>query len=350
MLTKKQLSELREHLEKAQNPVFFYDNDADGLCSYVLLRRFLGRGKGVAVKTHPGLDAGYAKKVQELGADYVFVLDRPVLGKEFVEGIKGFGLPLVWIDHHSTEEDADYENIFVFNPMKSKRKKSFEPVTYWCYKLAGREEDVWIAVMGCVADHYLPDFAKEFGKRWPEYWGNPKNLKEPFDAYYGTGIGMLARALAFGLKDSVTHVVYLQNFLINCKNPSEMFLELESNRSFGKKYRELKKKYDNFVNEAKRKSAGKMLFFDYGGDLSISSEISNELSYRFKEQVVVVAYRAGAYCNISLRGKNVRKILEKVIPKFEDSRGGGHEDAVGARIKTEDLERFKNEIAKEIGD
>ena len=31
MLTEKQLKEIREHLEKAQNPVFFFDNDADGL-------------------------------------------------------------------------------------------------------------------------------------------------------------------------------------------------------------------------------------------------------------------------------------------------------------------------------
>jgi single-stranded DNA-specific DHH superfamily exonuclease len=73
MLTAKQLKEIREHLEKAQNPVFLYDNDADGLCSFVLLRRFLGRGKGVAVRTHPDIDAGYAKRAHELGADYVFV-------------------------------------------------------------------------------------------------------------------------------------------------------------------------------------------------------------------------------------------------------------------------------------
>lgn len=32
MLTEKQISEIREHLEKAQNPLFFFDND-DGLCS-----------------------------------------------------------------------------------------------------------------------------------------------------------------------------------------------------------------------------------------------------------------------------------------------------------------------------
>ena len=44
MLTKKQINEIREHLEKAQNPLFFFDNDPDGLCSFLLLQRYIGRG------------------------------------------------------------------------------------------------------------------------------------------------------------------------------------------------------------------------------------------------------------------------------------------------------------------
>jgi single-stranded DNA-specific DHH superfamily exonuclease len=39
MLNDKQIDEIREHLEKAQNPLFFFDNDDDGLCSFLLLQR-----------------------------------------------------------------------------------------------------------------------------------------------------------------------------------------------------------------------------------------------------------------------------------------------------------------------
>ena len=78
MLTEKQIEEIKEHLEKAQNPIFYYDNDADGLCSYLLLRRYLGRGKGVVVRSFPELNKDYARKAQQLGSDYVFILDKPV--------------------------------------------------------------------------------------------------------------------------------------------------------------------------------------------------------------------------------------------------------------------------------
>ena len=76
MLTEKQNSEIKEHLEKAQNPVFFFDNDPDGLCSFLLLRRYLGRGKGVAVRSFPDLTVDYFRKIKELEADYVFIIDN----------------------------------------------------------------------------------------------------------------------------------------------------------------------------------------------------------------------------------------------------------------------------------
>jgi len=345
MLTQKEILGVREHLEKAQNPIFFYDNDADGFCSYVLFRRFIEKGKGVAVKSHPDIDEGYASKAQQLNADYVFVLDRPILGEKFVEEIQKLQLPIVWIDHHEVS-DEKYNDVFVFNPNKGK-KKTNEPVSYWAYKITNRKEDLWISLMGCIADHYLPDFTKEFANKHPEHWG--KNIKEPFDAYYRTEIGRLARVIGFALKDSVTHVIQLQNFLIKCKSPADMFIELESNKPFAKKYDEITKKYDVLLEKAKRDVEDKLLFFNYGGGLSMSSEISNELSYLYPKHVIVVAYTSGPITNLSLRGKKVKMVIDKLLPDFENSSGGGHEEAVGVRLQTEDLERFKNEFEKELG-
>ena len=59
MLNLSQLKEIKEHLEKAQNPLFFFDNDNDGLCSFLLLRRFIDRGRGIAIKSFPDLNVSY---------------------------------------------------------------------------------------------------------------------------------------------------------------------------------------------------------------------------------------------------------------------------------------------------
>ncbi|MFH1425197.1 MAG: DHHA1 domain-containing protein [archaeon] len=346
MLVEKQIEEIKEHLENAKNPIFYYDNDADGLCSYVLLRRFLDRGKGVAVRSFPDLDAGYAKKARELNADYVFVLDKPVLSGEFVDAIAEMGLPIIWIDHHDVEGEDYGDRVIVYNVNRNKGKeKSSEPVTYWCYKITQRKEDVWLAVAGCVADHYLPDFAKGFGENYSEFWG--KGIKEPFDAYYGTEIGKIAQALNFGLKDSVSNVIKLQNFLISCKSPADVFSEVGGNYPFRKKYFDIKKKYDELISRAEEDIGERMIFFDYGGELSISADLSNELSYKHPGKYVIVGYRNGGVVNLSIRGKDVKKILEKVFERVE-GRGGGHDDAVGARVNVSDLKRFKEVFEEEI--
>jgi single-stranded DNA-specific DHH superfamily exonuclease len=347
MLTEKQISDIRDHLERAQNPIFYYDNDTDGLCSFVILRKFIDRGKGVAVRSFPDLNASYARKAQELNADYVFVLDKPVLSKEFVEEIDKVGLPIVWIDHHDVKRE-DYEkeakNLFIYNPARSDEKKGEVPTTYLAYQISGKKEDLWLGVVGCIADHYLPDFASEFGKKYPEFWGD---VKKPFDAYFGTEIGKIAMSLNFGLKDSITNVVRLQNFLISCQGPGSVFEEVPQNYAFRRKYHEVKKKYDVLVEKAKVSIKSKSLFFVYSGDLSISSDIANRLSYLYPKKYVVVAYKTGAVANLSLRGKNVKQIFERALKDVE-GQGGGHEDAVGARINLNDLEKFKEAFEDEL--
>lgn len=348
MLTEKQTKEIIEHLEKSQNPVFLYDNDADGLCSFVLLRRFLGRGKGVAIRSYPDLDVGYAKRAQELGADCIFVLDKPVLSQEFLEEADKMQIPLVWIDHHEVPENdmEKFENVYLYNPQKNKGKnKSSEPVTALVYNITKRKEDVWLAIIGCIADHYLPDFHREFEERYGEMWGK---VKKPFDAYYGTEIGKIARALNFGLKDSVTRVVELQNFLIQCEHPNEVLSEVSGNKSFRYTYNAIRERYDRILASAEENKNDKLIFFSYGGETSMSADLANELSYKNPGKYIAIAFIKGPIANISLRGNKVREILLKILKEFPEASGGGHEDAVGARIKSEELEKFKMLFEKEI--
>jgi hypothetical protein len=313
MLSEKQVKEVKEHLEKAQNPIFYFDNDNDGLCSFLLFRRYLERGKGVAVRSYPDVDAGYARRASELGADYVFVLDKPVISKEFVEAVIGLGLPMVVIDHHGSEQNREFDKMFedfiLFDAAEG--SVSGEPVTYLAYKITGeRKEDMWIAMMGCIADHYLPDFADEFGMKYGEFWKS--GIKKPFDAYYGTEIGRIARAVGFGLKDSITHVVQMQNFLVSVKGPDEVFSEVKENYNFRKKYKEIEENYNALLERARKQISGNLIFFSYSGDLSISADISNQLSHDFPGKFIAIGYKKEGVTNLSMRGSRAREILEKI--------------------------------------
>ncbi len=345
MLTQKQISDIKEHLEKAQNPIFFYDNDADGLCSFLLLSRYIERGKGVAVKSYPEMDASYFKKVLELNADYIFILDKPIISEGFWKEIEQHNIPVVWIDHHDVQCQipgfVDYYNVFLNKPSTN------EPVTVLCYQITNRKDDLWIAVIGSISDKFVPEFYDEFHKKFPELSVKSKNA---FDILYKSQIGKIARIIGFGLKDSVTNVVKMQRFLLDIKSPYDILEENNKNKSIYSNFNKTFTKYNNLLEKAKASynSKDKILFFQYAGETSLSSDIANELSYLYASKYIVVFRVAGASVNISMRGKDVKDIIIKSIEGLDGARGGGHQDAVGGKIKFEDLEIFKERIRKII--
>lgn len=347
MLSAAACREIREHLARSQKPVFYYDNDADGLCSFLLFARFLGRGEGIAIRSYPALDASYARKAQEAGADAVFILDKPVLDSGFLEALRQLAIPVIWIDHHEAQGEAfpSGELFFAYNPLLG-RKKSSEPVTYWAQRICERQEDAWIAVMGCIADHYLPDFARSVASEFPELWGS--GIREPFDAYYRTELGRLARALNFGLKDSVNNVVHLQQYLMTCRAPADVLTEVPDNAAFRRIYEVLSARYHSLVAEAAKYRQDKLLFFSYGGATSMSADLANELGYRFPECTVAVAYVKGGVTNVSLRGASVKAVLERILPRLTSASGGGHNEAVGARIQSSELALFRALLEHEV--
>ncbi|MCX8193983.1 MAG: DHH family phosphoesterase [Candidatus Pacearchaeota archaeon] len=345
MIKQEQIKQIREFLEKAQNPLFFFDNDVDGLASFLLLRRFCDKGKGIVIKSFPDLSTAYIRKIEEFKPDYIFVLDKPLIEKGFREAAQQFGIPLIWIDHHPIPEYAYEDNIHYFNPLTE--GKLNEPVSYICYKIAGKKEDEWIAMIGCLSDWFVPDFAENFVKEYPELLSQ---IKSPAKALYETELGKIIKILSFALKDRTSNVVKMVKNLLIVKNPREL-LDITSPKiiSIHRRFNQINRRYEKILNKAKEiaRNHKRLIFFQYGGDLSLSSEISNELIYFFPDRVVVVAYIKGTKANVSVRGilMNVRELTAKALEGIE-STSGGHEHACGATLQVEDLPKFRDNLIK----
>lgn len=343
MLSKKELEEIKNHLEKAQNPLFFFDNDADGLCSYLLLRRSIQRGKGVAIKTFPKLEKTYLRKINELNPDYVFILDKNDVEKEFVDEVSKRNIPIVWIDHHDVKIDPEIlKKVNYYNSIPEA-----EPVTYLTYKIYENKKDQWIAMIGCISDVYKPEFAKEFAKEYPELY-NSKNTA--FDSLYTTELGKIIKMINFGMKDTITNVVKMMKYLSKAKSPQDILAENYYTRQMHQRYSQLNQIYNRILEKAEEKAEEyeKLTFFEYSGNTSMTSEVANGIYFKNKEKLVIVAFKNQSKANISIRGNNAREILLKVLKKIPDSTGGGHETACGAKIPLEEIENFKEEIKKEL--
>lgn len=347
MLTKNQVQEIKDHLNTAQNPIFFFDNDPDGLCSFLLLQRYAGRGRGVAIKSFPSLDITYFRKVEELNADYIFILDKPMVSEEFFKKVEERNIPVVWIDHHEVDNVIpDFVNYYnpLFNEMKTN-----EPVTALCYQISNNKDDMWLAMIGCASDGFLPDFYEKFNENYLDISIKTKNA---YDILYKSRFGEIIRLLSNGLKDKTSNVVGMLKFLIKVKSPYEVLEENSKNYYIHKVSKHIDKKYRALFDRAKQiySSSDKILFFKYSGDLSISGELANQLIYTFPDKIVVVAYVKGIKVNISLRGKNVKDGFLSAINGIVGAVGGGHKDAVGGVILAESLPLFEKKLKEFFSD
>jgi single-stranded DNA-specific DHH superfamily exonuclease len=339
MLTKQKLQEVRDKLEASQNPLIFYDNDSDGLCSFLIIRRALDRGRGVAIKSFPDLKEQYTRKVDELNPDTIIILDKAELSPEFTNHAEEKGIPIIWIDHHETKTDKEtIQKTSYYNSYPSA-----EPTSYIAQKIFNRPQDIWISMIGCINDVYMPDFSEQFTDENPELL--PKNI-DAFTALQSTTIGKLARMLNFGLMDTTTNVISLTKYLIKAKTPYDILEENTKTLQFHKRVNQLEEFFQKQIQKAEShfKEDSPVLFFAYSGNTSMSSQISNRLVFNHKDKLVIVAFLRPEKANISLRGKDALKITKAATKDILGATGGGHEEATGAMVPTSDFDTFKENI------
>src|SRR5210317_747001 len=100
MIPKEKIEELKQALLSSEKQIFFFDDDPDGLCSFLLLYRLIEKGKGVIVKQTPLLDSSFLRKVDEYGPDKVFILDIPRVNQELFDALAERKIDTYWLDHH----------------------------------------------------------------------------------------------------------------------------------------------------------------------------------------------------------------------------------------------------------
>jgi single-stranded DNA-specific DHH superfamily exonuclease len=267
-----------------------------------------------------------------------------LIAQGFLDKASSLNLPIVWIDHHLKQQPID--DILYLNPLMHE-PKSNEPVSYWAYNITKNKNDDWIAFLGCLADWYIPDFANNVMKKYPDLI-NEEQLNKSEKALYESKFGFIVKLLSFALKDRTSNVVNMLKLLVNISTPYELLEQNNKTKQIYHRFKQINRHYTRLIEKAKSHARSKLLFFQYGGSLSLSAELSNELYYNFPNRVIVVAYLKGEKANVSIRGNtNVRDIIIEAI-KGLDATGGGHEHACGATVKVEDLPLFRERLIKLI--
>jgi hypothetical protein len=339
-LSELQYEQIRKELQGCEKPLIFFHDDADGLASYLLLRRYMKKGKGILVKAVPKLDDRYFHYVEEYTPDKIFVVDVSILEQEFIDKAN---LPIVWIDHHQL---LQRHHVLYFNPREGNPQDS-HPASYICYKAV--QQDLWIAMAGIIGDWLIPEFLKEFSDQYPDLFLD--KAKTPGEALFTTKLGELSRIFAFILKGASDEALKCVNIISRIDSPYEILnQETPAGKYIYKRYKHFDKIYQELLERAKKTPADNFLIFTYTGKDSFTGELSNELLFLNPDKVVITGRERMDEVRMSLRGGGKNEILPRLKKALEgiDGYGGGHEYACGATVKKHDFVKFIDKFRSEF--
>ncbi|MEK6840014.1 MAG: DHH family phosphoesterase [Nanoarchaeota archaeon] len=339
MLTKEQIKEIRTFLDKSENPLFFFDDDPDGLAAALTLKKTINRGHIIPLKVSYTDENIYLKKIEQYNPDTVFILDRASVPQNVFDNIK---VPVIWIDHH---EPVERFNVHYYNPMVLDKTDN-RCTSFWAYQVA--EENMWVAMVGIIGDWYVPPFASKF-----KYKHLFEKKKTAPAIIFDSEFGKLVRLFTFILKGTTTEVKDCLMALDKVKSPEEILEQkTKEGKLLWKRFEKVNKDYQQLYEKAvEADEFGDPYVFTYPGTKnSYTSILSNELLHRLTDhEVFIIARLKEDEYRISLRSRKepILPILKKALLQSRGY-GGGHPLACGAAIHKDDFTKFINIFKTEL--
>lgn len=339
MLTKEQIQEIRTFLKKAKNPLFFFDDDPDGLAAALTLKKTISRGSIVPLKVSLLDESMYLRKIQEVNPDTIFILDRAIVPQKVFDHIT---VPAIWLDHH---EPVERFNVHYYNPMVLDKTDN-RSTSYWAYQVA--QKNMWIAMIGIIGDWYMPPFITKF-----PYKKLLSNKKTPPEVIFDSEFGILIRLFTFILKGQSKDVKKSLDALEKINTPLQILHQTtKEGKYLWQRYEKVNKDYQPLCKKAMASDEpGDPFVFTYPSTkTSYTSMLSNELLYRLtNHDVFIIARLKENEYRISLRSRKepILPILKKALLHVRGY-GGGHQMACGANVHKDDFIKFCNIFKQEL--
>lgn len=340
-LTDDEIKYIKDELDKSVRPMYFYDDDPDGLTSFLLFYRYKKEGRGIIVKSTPELKANFARKIEEYNPDTIFILDKPLVSQDFVDACKG--KKIIWLDHHGPQ---NINGVKYFNP-RLHNDNDNRPTSYWCYRIV--EQGLWIAMCGIVGDWALPDDVTiKFKERYPKYLN--EDINKPQDALFNSKIGEVSRIFSFLLKGKTNDVKKNIKVLSRIESLDELYEHNTSQSKFlYKAYKKIEEEYHKLLSSINTKDKNIILYTYKDAKISFTSDISNELLYKYPNKLIIIGREKDDEMKVSFRSSKLilPPLIEKALENIEGY-GGGHDHACGGSIKIKDFDRFIDQLKEQI--
>lgn len=356
-----------KELDECNNPFFLFDDDPDGLSSFLQLYAYKKSGEGIIVKSAPMVPFSYSKKLMESREiDKIFILDKPDIQYEFLDQLRN--ISIVWIDHHESKKEFlkenNFNNVEYFNPRNYEENIPTSQVCYFAIEqslLKNHDKDnsstcksdllkkyQWKAAVGIIGDWVIPSFINELSKNYPDLISS--QIKKPEEALFKTTFGKLIKIISFNLKGTSKEVKKSIEFLKKIESPYEI---LNRKPPYGKyiygRYFKLNEEYTFHLKNALSNKDNEFIVYIYDSQNSFTGDLSNECLFLNPNKIIIIGKEKRGYLRLSLRSAkyNLSELLNIALKGIR-GHGGGHEHACGAHIYVDDFNKFLDQLKEAI--
>jgi single-stranded DNA-specific DHH superfamily exonuclease len=331
--------------------IIVFNNDADGVCSCVLIEKYLEtkKCKPFIISQPMPPEDNLIRKIQTTVPTKIIFLDMAIdQDAQFMKKI-GNLCDILIIDHHQVTKDLNSGRITHFNPRIDK-PSVYQSATYLTYKLVSELMDssdlLWLASVGMIADYNLDD-SQDIVKKIREKY-NIENEKL-YDSHFGRLADMISAAKATQ-KLSMEQLVEL---FLNISDPHNFDNVKNADRllaAFRDVENELVKIKSELESTTEKK--GNIIYYKFSSPYNLRSSVSTMLSEKHRNKIVVVYEKVGSWIDVSARNQgkqfNVGHMLKKAAEGLKAS-GGGHEAAAGAKVPEKNWNEFRERLEEMAG-
>ena len=373
-VVKEAAENLEKFIETSKNVLQFYDDDADGICSGVILKKYLERKEKRIVDSWHLTDLTkpfgeqFNRFVLEKEIDLIVINDFNLWGFQYFERAMEFmksnpGIKLVIVDHHRDDAVYDLDNILEINLEKSQNE--ITGGQYCTSKIAYdlvlnndpflAKEIKWVAGIGIIGDSApitWKDLMKELIDEYNTEFQEEKEIITPVEMedYFLTPFGKASNDIFYGIAKGREEVSKIFEKMYESKNVYEVLEFLKVYDPIKKEVYDYVENYEYFMkNMANAVGESNIFEVEIKSEYFLTSIVSNVLSIKNPEMIFIVFQKKDdGFTYMSVRNHNKRvhlgKIMEKCAEGFPDSNGGGHAPAAGARVRTENFDDFKEKF------
>lgn len=348
-MREKRAVEFLRNITEKDVVITIFHNDTDGICSCVLINKFLkeriGKPSDFVISQPMPITKTLIQRIKLSIPTKIIILDLAIdQEKNLCKRLDGISETLV-IDHHQITNMINLKKIIYYNPLLE--RDVYQSTSYLTYKLCSKiinmKKYLWVSLVGIAGDYNVND-SLDLIEEGKNIYSDliEGNIKKNFiESEFGKVSDIITAMRASHI--SSERIAKILEGLNDIR-------EIEQKRELIEYYEKVQNEIAGILTNIKSSAeiGDKILFYEINCKYNLRSVISTKLSELYSDKIIFVWEVSRNKVKFSVRNQSgsidANQLLREASKDFRTAATGGHKLAAGGSIGLDEFDLFKEKI------